>query len=305
MAGGIMTTGGFANLYDARFRKIFFDAYARVPELWSKVAKVETINSGHSILEGNMSSLGALQETAEGGATPIESFKQGNSKEVFYQNFSLGVQITENMKDDDLTGNMNKAFQELGKAAAYTRELQFWDVLNGAFGTTRVALDGKALCASDHSYIDASGTQSNLTTGALSQSTLQDALNKFRKLKNEKGIPIVANPDLLIIPPDLIWMVRRLMLSEYNPGATDASDNMTANVLKPEGLKYIVVPYLTSTTAWFLIDSSMHDLRFIWRKKLQFKSYDDPNTDNAIFKAKMRITTNFWEWRGVVGSTGA
>ena len=106
------------------------------PEQWSKIAKIQTEGKRHSILEGNGATFGQMQAINEGGPTPLDSMMQGNSKEVFFINYALAFMLTENMADDDQFNVMSKAPAELGKSAAYTRELVFWDQYNGAFVTT-------------------------------------------------------------------------------------------------------------------------------------------------------------------------
>jgi len=304
MASAPAVTGAFSNLYDQRFRKNLYDAYMRQPPQWQQIAKVETEGKRHSILEGNGATFGQLLAISEGGATPLDSMDQGNSKEVFFTNYALGFMVTEDMADDDQFNVLSKAPQELGKSANYTNELVFWDQYNGAFvTTTRSALDGIALCGT-HLLLDSADTLDNAGSGALSASTLQTALDFYRNMENERGIPIVMKPDLLIIPPELVWMAKKLLLSEYNPAAPSTTGQMLMNPYKDEGLSYMVVNFLTSTTAWFLVSKSDLDTRFIWRRKLMPKSYDDPNTDSRIYKAKMRIAADFWEWRGVYGSPG-
>jgi phage major head subunit gpT-like protein len=308
---GIAVTGGFSQLLTKDFEKVFFEEYTRQPEEYSQVAKMQTENALNAYKEGELVGMGAMLEKTEGNAISYETPIQGNSKEVTFTTWSLGFQITEEMMDDDLTGHMKRMPAELGKAAMYTRELEYWDIFNSATGTTKVGRDGKALIANDHPLIDSSpgiqvspissGTYSNLETGSLSQSTLESAVTKFERIPNERGIPLVYKPDLLLIPPELEWKAKELLLSQYDP----ESANNAINPIMTRGMQYMIVHFFTSTTAWFVIERNNHDVRFIDRKKLAFQNSDDFNTGNAIFKATQRFTTDFWDWRGVVGSTGA
>jgi len=148
---------------------------------------------------------------------------------------------------------------------------------------------------------DGVSTYSNLgTAGALSMATLQAGITNFRKLVNEANVHIEMQPDLLIIPPDLEWKCKELMLSAYNP----ENANNAVNTLKGEGLKYLVVPYLTSTTAYALISSKNHDLRFVWRKKMAPQDKEDFSTGNLMKKMTGRFQTFFVHWRGTWGNAG-
>ena len=297
----IHSTGRFSQLIAKDIDKVFHDEYSRFPAQYEQVAKMQTENKFHTWKEGQTTGFQALQETNEGAPVPYDSFQQGNTKEVLFTKFSLGFQVTEEMMDDDLTGIIMKHSAELGKAAAYTKELEFWDMFNTGFTTTnRTGIDGKALFADDHPLVDGSGTIDNKATASLSQSSLEAAVTYFRNLVNERNIPIMMTPKILIVPPALEWKAKELMLSELTP----ESGNNAINAVGREPIKFMVVNFLTSSTAWFLI-SDEHDLRFIWRKQLALQQSSDFNTGNLLNKATMRFTTNFWDYRGAYGSSGA
>jgi len=295
-----MTTGGFANLLTPEFSDIFFDDYQRQPTEYTAVANT-TQETTHFVKEGDMVGLGAMQAMHENQAIPFERFEQGNDKTVYFTNFGLGVQMSRNMYEDDLTGHMKKAMSDLGKSAAYTRELMFWDLLNsGADPLVRVGLDGLALFNNLHPVQGVPGaTLDNIVGGALSATTLESACDLLEGLTNEKGVPIVYKPKLLVIPYQLRWIAQELIESELDP----ESANNTMNPLNHIGLKFMVSHYLTDADACYLI-ANEHDLRFMWRREAQFKGMDDFNTDAAIFKGTMRFQTTFFHWRGVVKIDG-
>lgn len=295
-----MTTGGFANLLDKNFRRIYFDDYNRQPEEYKMVAKISS-ETGHFVQEGDMVGLGAMQEMHENQAIPFERFEQGNEKRVLFTNFGLGVQMSRNMYDDDLTGHMKKSIAELGKSAAYTRDLRFFDVLNSGELAVRVGLDGQPLFSAAHPVLGVPGdTLTNLVAGSLSKTTLEAAADLLEGLVNEKGIPIVMKPKKLLVPYQLRWKAKELLQSTLDP----ESANNTVNSVQGEGLTYQVCHYLTDPNAAYLVAND-HDLRFMWRKANAFSSMDDFNTDAAVFKGTMRFQTTFFNWRGVVKITGA
>lgn len=299
---GVMNTGAFAQLISRDFNNVFFDEYTRQDTEYDKIANVSTMDGAY-IREGQMAGLSALQQIGEGEPVAYDSFVPGNEKTVLPSDFALGLAITRNMYDDDRTGYMKRGFAELGKAAAYTRELLFADVLNSGFVTTkRVGIDGAALFAS-HTLLGG-GTYSNYasTGSSLSMTTLQAACDNFEALPNERGIPLRIKPKLLIVPYQLRWVAEKLVKNEYNP----ENANNERNYDQIRGLQFVVNHYLSSSTAWFLAgDKSDHDLRFIWRKQLQLQSTDDFDTRTAKFMAVMRLQTTFFGWRGVYGNAGA
>lgn len=296
-----MTTGGFANLLTKDFEKIFFDEYLRQPEEYRGVAKMQTADT-HYIREGDMYGLGALREMAENDPIPFEDFEQGNEKYTYFTNFGLGVQMSRNMYEDDLTGHMNKPIAELGKASAYTRDLKFWDIFNsGELAAARVGLDGLALFSTAHPIEGVPGlTQSNIVSASLSQTSLQAAMDLVENLKNDKNIPIKFIPRTLVVPYGQRWKAEELINSELQPDTANNNLNTTGN----KGLNFMVGHYLTDANACYLVCDG-HDARFINRRDTMFDGKDDYNTDAALFKATARFQTTFFHWRGIVKITGA
>jgi hypothetical protein len=88
------------------------------------------------------------------------------------------------------------------------------------------------------------------------------------------------------------------------------------NVIQ-NGLRVLVLNYLqpldsgtnlpsAAGTAypWFLIDPTIAELLFFWRKRLEFKSETDFDTDQYKYKGYMRYSYGYSEFRGVIGSPG-
>lgn len=297
----VANSGAFSQLISKDYKKVFFDEYKRFPEMYKAVANVVTMNSAYD-REGEMIGFGAMQKIGEGQPIPTDNLTQGNSKIITPEEFALQFQVSANLWDDDQKGHVKKAFQELSKAAAYTRELKFWDLFNAGFvTTTRVGIDSAALFAT-HTLLGGYGTYSNVAAsgGSLNMTSLLAARTRFTKMVNDRNIPIPMEAQLLIVHPDMEADAERLVKSKYNP------ENANEQYNPFEGLKYMVVPYLTSSTAWFLVGGKMdHDLRFIVRKPLALESTDDFDTRTAKFRAVTRITTDFVRWRGVYGNAGA
>lgn len=295
------TSGSLANLYDESFDKIYFDNFTRASPEWSKLAKVESINE-YSVKEGKGSTFGAHRTWTEGSSITYDTIAQGPSKEITFSDYALGFQVTRKMSREDKTGTLKQIPAELSKSSVYTLETLFWDLLNSGFVTTyHTGIDSYALFSASHPRMDG-GTWSNLGTGALSETTLEAAVLSFRKLVNDKNIPIPGAyvPKILVIPPELEKKAQRLLLSELRPGTMDND----INVLKLDKLSYMVCSFLTSTTAWFLL-SQNHDLRHLWRVNVAFESADDFHTKNGLFSSTFACADEFVEARGCYGSSGA
>jgi hypothetical protein len=301
MPAGIGTTGGFANFLSKDFTKIYYDELARATNEHKSFIKFGTAD-GNYIKKGDSSPLGGLVDRADGETLSYDIIKQGNSKTVYFTNIALGVLLTRNLYDDDRTGILKRIPAELAKSAAYTKELKAWDLLNSGFVTTyRSGLDSLALFSTSHTMLDYGTAQGNTpsSAGALSETTLQAALDHFDSLYNHKGIPTPIVPKKLVIPVALRPTAERLLQSTLRPGYADND----VNVLKGK-LEIVVSHYLTSTTAWFVL-ADEHDLNMIWRKPISVSSEDDFDTDGAKFKVTGRLTCDFWNFFGTYGNAGA
>ena len=284
------------------FDKIFYDNYLRPPTEYTQFLNVNTGNANYQRV-GQVGGFGALVDISEGEAIPYDMIKQGNEKTIKYTNIALAAQVTENMREDDITGIIAQIPAMMAKSMLYTCELKGIDLLNSGFvTTTRAGLDTKALFSAAHTLVDSATAGVNLTTAAsLSETSLQALMDTMEGCLNEKGIPIPIQPKVLIIPVALRWVAERLLLSELRPGTTDND----VNVLKGK-LRFMVNHYLTSTTAYFLAaDKSEHDLQLIFRRKLKTASQDDFNTGSWLYKVTARLTADFFDWRGCAGNAGA
>lgn len=296
----VMASGGFSQLLSKDFEKIFFDNYRRHDKEWQRTAQVMSSDAAYH-REGELLGLTAFQEMAgEGAPAPMEQFEQGPEKTVYFNEFKLAVQLTQVMYEDDQTGYMRQAIQELGKAAAYTQDLKFWDLLNsGGTAGSITGINGEILFPAGGQPLQGfqGGTYDNVVDGSLSKTTLEAALDLFEGMVNENGVPVQMGPPYkLLIPYQLKWKAKELMLSAYDP----ESANNAVNTIHDEGITYEIVHYFIDPNTCFLVSQNDHDLRHIWRRNVSFKSWDDPNTGNALFKGDYRSQDTFYRWRGAI-----
>lgn len=304
MAEGIANTTLFSSLYDKSYDKIFFDEYKRKPEFFSRIGNVMTHNE-HSIKKGSLAPFIRIEEKDQGDVINYIRPEEAFNKELTFRVFASGFQVTEEMREDDEHGIMGARMSaELGKALAYTREVEFADLFNDAFSASgdRTGWDDLTLCNDSHTVTATGGTIDNQSTSALSLTTLEAAIQHFRDLTNDAGHPIMLVPKVLLIPSALEWQAKELLLSPLKPYTTDNE----INPIEDEGISYLVYPYLTSSTAWYLLAApGDHDLNFIWRASPYFKESEDFDSGNKKHKVRARFQVGFFDWRGVYGSSGA
>lgn len=319
--------GTFGRLLEPGLRKIFFEQYRELPEQFSQVFKVQTSDKA---IETDMRMGGfGLWETKDSAGSVKYQEPVGTAQlQYIHEEFASGFTIERKMVDDEQYNIINKFPGNLARAARATIETKAATVLNQAFSTSaptggqaQQAWDGKALIANNHQRLDG-GTMSNLASGALNDANLKLALIQGRQQVDDRGILIQSTLKVLVIPPQLEYTAKTLLegsfLSAQGTGSGMTNDkNVIQNRFRIVVLDYLQpldkttnLPVTSSTTAantvypWFLIDPSVAELNFFWRKKLEFKNTEDFDTMQAKYRGYMRFSAGFSDYRGIIASPG-
>jgi phage major head subunit gpT-like protein len=246
--------------------------------------------------------LGLFPEKPEGEAIGYDEFIQGPTKRWAHKTYGLGVRITEEMIEDSLypdvpteMGDMSKA---LGRSARETMEVLVHDVFNG---TTKTAGDAVAIFSSSHTRLGG-GTWSNdaAVPASLSVTSLRSAIQALENTTTDRSLQQVIKPSKLLVPPALEWTARELLNSAYDP----ETGNNSINPLQTRNLQLVVDPFLTSSTAWFLIADQNPIICFM-RRKPEFKSDGDFETGDARFKSTFRMSCEVNSPLGLYRNSGA
>ena len=205
-----------------------------------------------------------------GRGAVMEEFKdRARGQEVNQFNYSLtdkiykgNLVISRKTIEDDQYGLLNLRVQGLAREPA-----RHWDQLayqGLCLGATTLCYDGQYFIDTDHSE-GSSGTQSNKTTSALSDSTLQAAEAAMMAFVDDKGIPMGIMPDTLVVGPKLARAASDLLGSEVvvkEPGDGTAGSGASAYTPRNNYFKgkyrLVVSPYFIGTydDYWFLLDTS-------------------------------------------------
>lgn len=300
----IGTTKAFPKELDKSIDDIFFHDYVEAPTFFDKVARIIPSYSGSSIKESELSGIGPLRERTESDRIQFATLIEGNEKERTPTEYALGFQISQQMwEDDDRWQNIRNASSELAKSAAYKRETAFWDLFNSGF-TTHQAWDGNYLwVASGRTALNGGADTSNrpAVDAALSETTLNAAIEHFKKVKGSSGRYIGMTMNMLIVPIELGQTAWQLHTNKASPGTMDND----LNTLMRDGKWSVMeVPHLTSTTAWFTL-SGEHDFRFAWKRNISFDSGDDIHTGNRLYTTHCRFIVFMNNYTGTYATTGA
>ena len=298
------TTKGFPKELDKSIDKIYFMRYMEAPAEFDKVFTVVPSFEGKSIKESELSGIEVLRTVPEGGRVSFATLVEGNEKEREPTQYGLGYQVTQNMYEDDTRwGYVKTAAKELADSAAYKRETVAWDLFNNGFATHVAWDDNYIWVASGRTVLNGGDTMNNRPSvdAALSETSLNAAMEYYKKAKGSSGRPINIRMNLLIVPIELGSLAWQL---NTNVKATGTMDN-DLNILKRDG-KWSVHEsrHLTSTTAWFTV-SAEHGFMFAWKRNTAFQRSDDFETGNRLEKVTSRFMAYLNDPTGTYATTGA
>ena len=165
--------------------------------------------------------------------------------------------------------------------------------------------DALALFASNHTREDGGAAQSNYTTADLNEGSLEVATVTMRQTLDHKGQLYMSKADTLVVAPALEKEARILLNSTQRVGTANNDINPYQGALKLVVWDFLASAAGGSDTAWFLLDSSLHQLNFFNRsdRGLEGPEYDF-DTKTAKWSVDVRHSVGFSGWRGTYGSKG-
>jgi len=293
------------NALDKVFRQLFDEGEAKFVSRLDKVFHVENSENAYE-QDSSLSGFGQHEETAELQNIPFEDRVPGWEVTYTHRKYSKGASISQEMIDDNKWGLVKKTPKALALSKMRSLEQMGADVFNFGFvagGGGKAKFkggDNQALFSTTHVNRAGDITQSNKITTALSQSSLQTVSSAMKKRKDSKGMIIEYMPSILLVPTELEYTAKIILETTQAVGNNNNDINPMHN-----SLELVVWPYLTSSTAWFVLDGDAHELNFFIRKDegVQGPVWNFDN-DSAKWKSVFRASAGFSDWMGVYGSVG-
>ena len=240
----------------------------------------------------------------EGDVFPSNDIQEVGTITMSQLRYAEKIPITQMMKNFDSEGMLLDEATKLGYSARVQADQLHANVLVNGFGT-ELTWDGNSLFNDSHNVGSLTGvTQDNLVSGALTDSTLNDAIVLLRRQVDHRNQSMPLVPRVLVVPPDLEKKARELVESGLDP----ESANNSINTNRSRGIHVVVWELLTSTTAWFLLaDKPMHGLVSLVSQPLILETRDRLLTEsgNTEVRAEFHLTAGARDYLGAVGSTGA
>ena len=295
------STGNFGDLIDKRVTKLFYDKYKQLPDRIADFYGVESSSDSYEKWSG-VGSLGDFSQFA--GTVTYQAQAQGYDTTATHVPFANGIQIERELYDDDRHGIWERRPVALAQAAQRTRQKHAARIFNNAFSVDSFFYsnsEGVAICSDSHTTNSGASTAAgfdNLVTSSLSAVSVTAARIQMRGFRGDVGERLSIMPNKLIIPPDLYEIAYEIAESE---GKVDTANN-NANVHKG---KYEVSDweYLTDTNNWFMLDGSAQKDSLTWfdRVPLEFAMAEELDTLIAKWRAYMRYSCAWWDWRFILG----
>lgn len=298
------------DILDVRFRKIYGDELKLIPQVGPTIFHMET-SSRNIEKDSSASGLSTLIRRNENQAISYEDEVQGFDVTYTHVEDALGTSVSNKLWEDDQFGVIKRKPANLAKAKIRQQEKMMADIFNFGFtagggGTASFTSgDALALFSSAHTREDGGATQSNTTTSDLNENAIENALVAIATQLDHKGQLFMAQGDTLVVAPALEKEARILLNSQLRVGTANNDINPYQGALKLIVWKFLSSVSGGSDTAWFIYDSSLHELNFFNRSDRGLEGPDwDFDTKAARWTVDVRHSVGFSGWRGTYGSKG-
>lgn len=303
MSGTIMRSTQFRSIVEPILNQAFDGVYDQRTDEYKKVFTEETGTPRAYHEEVVLYGMGAAPVLPDGQPVTYDEGGQLYVKRYTYDVYGLAFALTKVLVEDGdhirVGSTMSK---HLAQAMDETLETVTANHLNRAFTSGYNGGDGVALCSASHPAIG--GVQSNvLTSAALSQTSLEQALIQVRQAQDSRGKRIRLTPKQLVVHPSNMLQAEVLLKSVLRTGTNNNDINPVKTTTSLSDA--VVISRLTSPTAWFMQTDARDGLKVLWRRKLEKAMEGDFETDSVRYKSTMRFGSGWTDWRSIYGNAGA
>lgn len=280
--------------FNTIFNKVFNDQ----SPLWSKVAtKVPSSTS-----EENYKWLGKIPRMREWiGEREIQNLSASDYT-IKNKKFELTIAVPKDEIEDDRIGIYNPIISDIAQSTATHPDNLVFKLLKNGFVTA--CYDGKPFFSTEHT--NGEHVVSNKGTAVLSSESYGKARASMMSLTDEHGDSLNLIPDLLVVPPALEGVAKKILGADYIEGSS--------NIWK-DTAELLVVPELAgkdSDSAWYLLctKKSLKPLIFQEREAPKFTSRTNENDENVFnndeyqYGVRARSNAGYGFWQMAYGSTG-
>jgi len=293
------TSAQWAEALTPGIREWFSIGYANRPTLMGQLFNVLPSGSDseyyHSFGSVSPDAWGDFQNT---GKVASVGFDKGYKTTFTHDEFIVELPVRKTLIEDNKYAAIADYAGQIGDSAALKRELDAASVFNNADAATPVGGDGVGLANANHpaSPTKSAVVQDNISALALSATNVEAVRQIMLGVTDDTNNIAGVMPNLLLVPTAL---ENDAKIITQTPNVVGKADND----INPQlgRFTYLVWPYLTSSTAWFMIDSIKMKQSLIWfdRIPLSITRKVQDETIFATWIARMRYSYGWRDWRWV------
>lgn len=303
MAGTIMRSTQFRAIVEPILNQSFDGVYDQRTDEYKQVFTEENGIKRAYHEEPVLYGFGAAPKLPDGQPVTYDEGGQLYIKRYEYDVYGLAFALTKVLVEDGEHIRLGTIYSKhLAQSMDETLETVTANHLNRAFTSGYNGGDGVQLVTNTHPVI--AGNQSNLlTSAALSQTSLEQALIQIRQAQDPRGKKIRLVPKKLIVAPSNMLQAEVLLKSVLRAG----TNNNDLNPIKSSSSlmdSASVLSRLTSPNAWFVQTNAQNGLKVLWRRKVEKGMEGDFETDSVRYKATMRFGSGWTDWRSLYGNSG-
>ena len=283
---------------------IFGLSYKDVPKEHAQMFDVESSDRAFEE-EALQTGFANAYTKPEGESVTFDNAVEAWTARYIHETIASAWRITEEAVEDNLYDTVAKfKTKALGRSMANAVEVKAANVYNFAFTNAPAYYggDGVPLLSANHPTVGGADF-SNVFSADMSETALENAYTQINLTKDDRGLLIDALPKTLVIPPNLQFVVHRILNSQLRVGTADND----ANAIKDMGLfKNVVVNRrLTDSNAWYIRTDIPNGMKKFDRVGLTTKMDEDFFTGDVMYKARQRVSFGWSDPRGLFGSTGS
>lgn len=285
-----------------------FDYDATEPEIitatYATVFRVVPTEHAQYIGEVNLGT-GLWPKIGETQTVPTQTPAVRNKYTISVADFAASIEISKDLFDDNMHGVWSEDVRQFALMARVTQDDNAMALFRNSFTTTLTA-DGVSFINAAHPLIGG-GTVNNLITGALSTTTVNNALVALREQKNQAGVILGGVPVCLLVPSKLFKLATEITDSAL---IADSGNNALNVYRSAYGFTVKSSPYLGlaaggSDTAWWMLTRN-HSVSRLVRQGIEtaLRPWQYSNNRSYLYQGNLREEVFVPDYAGAVGSTG-
>lgn len=288
-------------------------------KLYEKIVSVEPITVRNHI-ESGVSGLPDLVMMPEGSSYPEQNEVETYNTAYQANKFGSAISYTDYLRYFDLTGGMiipgdasftKNTGEKISRGVIQTLNRAIFSMFNNGYNSAFQKFgDGKPLFSVSHPLKDSATsttTYSNAssTSAPLNTDSLNDARISILKTLDDRGNNVGAVEAFrmcLVVPIELTKKAFETIGSPYNPETSNNTINYFPNL--PGGFDIIASPFLTSTTAWYVVVPEVAQLKLKMFRDVSVQSFIEGKTDTLFYTYNLFYDFGWSNWRFTYGSKG-